>query len=492
MSISFYTSGSSQFNNWLRKEHERDASVFIDQNYVDEDGAFYPVHDLLTELKGIQPKLVKTFRGCAAGLIQQFSKNGVYRDPGFVSTSTSWGQARLFFRDAMLTVVGVGYPIDGQSSFALEQEVLFLPNAKFRLASCANGMLLVQEGVDIPSNWDIDSKKSYMVDTALNPMAMTLTPDDLTFGVEIEFLDEDKHGDKIRAGDVAEALEDVVDILIHYDDPESYWTATTDGSCGLEVKSRILRGTEGLDELRRVIETLARMGYRVDDDCGFHVHIGVGGMHPDKIKSIVKRYDDGAIDGIMRPSRRGDSNTYCRSINSSFSSPRYVESQRTITGIAKQQGGRYSKVNTIAFIDHKTIEFRHHHGTLDASRIENWVKFLLQFVAETDTWNLTDIGDLLSQFDWDEDDTYYLSEEEQIRPLAWVVDEWRQDFESYLESRRSRNSKFIIWHSFLAIGTVRVRLRERFFRRWIPGASIHVHFNEDWKQKLEDFLNQYK
>ena len=37
---------------------------------------------------------------------------------------------------------------------------------------------------------------------------------------------------------------------------------------------------------------------------------------------------------------------------------------------------RYHKVNVMAFSSHKTIEFRHHSGTTDFNKIENWINFL--------------------------------------------------------------------------------------------------------------------
>jgi hypothetical protein len=51
--------------------------------------------------------------------------------------------------------------------------------------------------------------------------------------------------------------------------------------------------------------------------------------------------------------------------------------------MAKTTTSRYRNINLQAFTKHKTIEFRQHHGTLDGTKISNWVSFILNFVERS-------------------------------------------------------------------------------------------------------------
>jgi hypothetical protein len=44
---------------------------------------------------------------------------------------------------------------------------------------------------------------------------------------------------------------------------------------------------------------------------------------------------------------------------------------------------RHCKLNLISFDQHGTVEFRHHHGTVDPTAIKNWVMFCIQFFEYT-------------------------------------------------------------------------------------------------------------
>ena len=41
---------------------------------------------------------------------------------------------------------------------------------------------------------------------------------------------------------------------------------------------------------------------------------------------------------------------------------------------------RYFKLNPISYEEHKTLEFRHHHGTTNYAKIEAWIKFIIKLV----------------------------------------------------------------------------------------------------------------
>lgn len=48
-------------------------------------------------------------------------------------------------------------------------------------------------------------------------------------------------------------------------------------------------------------------------------------------------------------------------------------------------GGRYRKLNLEALDDHGTLEFRHHHGSIDPKVVCNWIRFVVNFVERSRT-----------------------------------------------------------------------------------------------------------
>lgn len=55
--------------------------------------------------------------------------------------------------------------------------------------------------------------------------------------------------------------------------------------------------------------------------------------------------------------------------------------------MANIMGSRYFKVNLMSFQRHGTIEFRQHSGTVNATKIANWVRFLGQFIDNSKARN---------------------------------------------------------------------------------------------------------
>jgi hypothetical protein len=168
-----------------------------------------------------------------------------------------------------------------------------------------------------------------------------------------------------------------------------HWKIVPDGSLGdythgVEVVSRALpplQGEEGIKEMRAVCEALTDFGCTVNKDAGMHVHVGVAGMGLGFFKKAVRLYQtyEKVIDGIMPMSRRNSTNTFTRSLLAA--SPAAINQAASISDLAytiqrASRAGepRYHKVNVTAFNRHKTIEFRQHSGTVDATKSENWVR----------------------------------------------------------------------------------------------------------------------
>lgn len=163
-----------------------------------------------------------------------------------------------------------------------------------------------------------------------------------------------------------------------------HWKLVSDASVqgGFEVVSPVLQGEAGIDEAMTVAAALDDAGASVNRSCGYHVHFDAGDLSAQDVRTIVKRYaaHEAEIDAVMPPSRRGNSNTFCGAL-SRFLGPNFNRAE-TIRDLAAIQGGRYYKVNLQAYQRHGTIEFRQHSGTVNATKIANWVRFLGEFIDE--------------------------------------------------------------------------------------------------------------
>jgi hypothetical protein len=171
-------------------------------------------------------------------------------------------------------------------------------------------------------------------------------------------------------------------------DTTTYWKCLRDGSLegtSCEVVSPVLSGEEGLEQIRKVCRAISSAGGRVDRQCGLHVHIGTDGLTANDVAMILSRYArfEATIDSWMPQSRRSDVNTYCRSITNTVRARVNGHTFNSVRDVASVMGGehnRYVKVNMAAYYRHRTIEFRQHSGTINGSKIENWVRFILAFV----------------------------------------------------------------------------------------------------------------
>jgi biotin operon repressor len=159
------------------------------------------------------------------------------------------------------------------------------------------------------------------------------------------------------------------------------WKATYDGSVsnGFELVSPPLECTlENLNLIKRICELLNDAGVDTDRKCGLHVHIDAADLSAQHIANVYNRYldNENIFDSFMPLSRRGSSNQYCRSLNQ--------DGRLSVVGNAQsttaQRRDRYRKVNLCSFVKYGTIEFRQHSGTVNGSKIVNWIKLLQHFV----------------------------------------------------------------------------------------------------------------
>jgi hypothetical protein len=217
---------------------------------------------------------------------------------------------------------------------------------------------------------------------------------EFTFGVELEFHCDGEHQvlERLRAAGIDCRRES----LTH--EVRTWWKLTTDGSLGnystgRELVSPKLQGAAGLRDLETVCNILTELRCRINSRCGFHVHVGHAG-HAGNVayhNRLLNIYADNeaALDSIMSPSRRGPSggNGFANSVVRSRVAASSVEQLCRSVGCTGNRGyARYRKLNVDSWWAYRTVEFRHHHGSVDADKVCNWVQFCLQFclMATTD------------------------------------------------------------------------------------------------------------
>jgi hypothetical protein len=150
-----------------------------------------------------------------------------------------------------------------------------------------------------------------------------------------------------------------------------------DGSVdGLEFYSPILSGDQGLAEVRKFCRLAKKHHFRVDDQCGYHLHIDMRGSTVTERKRIAYAYrlTFSLWQHLVREDRW--ENTYCEGPGYT---PQELRDTHNFTTFERHQC-RYQFVNLRAFHDHSTYELRGFQGTLDHHEICNWIKAHLYFV----------------------------------------------------------------------------------------------------------------
>ena len=221
-----------------------------------------------------------------------------------------------------------------------------------------------------------------------------------TFGIEIE-------GYNLTLAQVALAVTNagVACHAEHYGHSiPTQWKVVTDASIqgvhGFEVVSPILRGPEGLAQVRKVMGALTAAGAKVNRTCGLHVHIGAADFTMKQFANVAKNYlvFEDFFDAIMPASRRGSANMYIKSLRARFGDYSHAAARRGMAAISActtinqiieclngsphDHSARYFKLNLTAYWRHQTIEFRQHSGTTDGDKAVNWIELLMAFVEK--------------------------------------------------------------------------------------------------------------
>lgn len=211
-----------------------------------------------------------------------------------------------------------------------------------------------------------------------------------TYGIEIEFLDGTTSRE-IIANELRMAGINAFSVGYNHN-TAGYWKMITDSSCGNELVSPVLKGKEGLEEIKKVCEVLNRLGCKINKKCGLHVHHYAGDLNVKNFKNLYVAYAkyEGLIDRLQPESRRTN-NEYCRSLLSGGGYDNLVNRLNECKTIDQIRGiyyTRYMKLNIESYIKYGTIEFRQCAGTTDANKIINWIMFT-QLMVERSKFAIT-------------------------------------------------------------------------------------------------------
>lgn len=161
-----------------------------------------------------------------------------------------------------------------------------------------------------------------------------------------------------------------------------YWKVLTDASLSggfcREIVSPAFASEAGINEVFQLTSICNTMGVKVNNSCGFHVHLDASDLTAKQIARIVKFYQvyESEIDKLHQGSRRGEAR-WCGSLRRFTVNENRINSVNDLTSLL---GTRYLKVNVEAYLRHGTIEFRQHGATMDPVKIVNWVKFCTRVV----------------------------------------------------------------------------------------------------------------
>lgn len=168
------------------------------------------------------------------------------------------------------------------------------------------------------------------------------------------------------------------------------------GDNGVEFQTPKLKGKKGEETMRLITGLLKEHAYTVEDDCGLHIHLDGEGFEmnknpmevPKALKSLLEFYlvYENVMLSFLPKSRRG--NRYCCNLDVSLAALQRVTSLRQLEKLwyrtesdatierckpDKWHTSRYYGINFHSLIGRGHLEVRYHSGTINGTKILNWV-----------------------------------------------------------------------------------------------------------------------
>jgi hypothetical protein len=331
-------------------------------------------------------------------------------------------------------------------------------------------------------------------------LTFATVPQDLRFGVELEFIIPAGVTDGFTCEWIAKQLTESGGIPTIF---EGYshrvvdsWKVVTDSSLAssstddlcCELVSPILVGEKGIASMRSLLESIRKIGIEINSTCGFHVHVdaslgddqGVPAMGTlSGLQRVAQCFValENAFDCIVArdgsqqaQQRRANRHRYCQSNVIAFGAlsnrKRWnrIASSRSKSELVQMlnpSSDRYRKLNlTNLTKDDRpdTIEFRQHGGVSELLAAEAWVRLILRFCSnaanQTPTYsqcflnqeatNVDELHALFALVDCDGIETYYLLERKLYSPQ---IGQRKGEWKCRHCGRRFRDSRSLSQHT---------------------------------------------
>ena len=167
--------------------------------------------------------------------------------------------------------------------------------------------------------------------------------------------------------------------------------AKYDATCtGREFVSPILGGDEGLQTVCDFCDHAKRRGWKVDDNCGVHIHLDMSQENHNTAQRIAVAYLLTYTSWAKLVDPRRLTNAYCMPPTPSA---HYVQNHDDFEYLCNNSN-RYEFINLSAFRRHRTIEIRGLEGSLDKALITNWIKAHLAFADFAATSSYQELNSL--------------------------------------------------------------------------------------------------
>lgn len=197
---------------------------------------------------------------------------------------------------------------------------------------------------------------------------------------------------------------------VHGNMPDDLGTSY-DGSLndkGIEYQTPRLSGIKGENYITKLCDLLVKNKYEVNSTCGLHIHLDGGkdflvspSVNPKRLKALIMfylNYED-VILSFLPYSRRN--NRYCCPLSYNYQTEDVVKVKKMTTfeqmwykerdqryvmrkKANRYEDTRYSGINFHTLLSDNHIEIRFHNGTIDKTKILNWISLhcaILDYVA---------------------------------------------------------------------------------------------------------------
>ena len=167
------------------------------------------------------------------------------------------------------------------------------------------------------------------------------------------------------------------------------WNAQRDGSIsandydhtGVEIVSPILKGVDGVEQVKKVCQWLKEMGAKVNASCGLHVHVGFAGQSARALAQLVclvARNEKALY--AMTGTKNRESSHFCKPIKETY---RPLGRNGNLRNCRQAVGDRYHLLNLSNLAAGRpTIEFRCFAGTLNVYKILAYVQIAVGLVQK--------------------------------------------------------------------------------------------------------------